>query len=656
MRATLFLLILFVFPLTEHVIASNLYEPTTLKVWRLSFKGNINYTSLVLEEVIATEQIPNWKKWIPFLTYDEADFSELEIRRDVVRLERFYKRRGFIFCNINYTITEGDEWWKRIVVFDINAGPGVIINTVKTTISDSTKANYILNQRNFKEMLNKLPYKSGKRYESIRSSEVKGQINSELKNMGFGFAESSVDTQIDTTRLTANITIQIEPGPLTYVQTYNVIGYKTVTKELILKEANLKEGELYNQSKIGEAQQQLFNHHLYRFVTLTLPEQPKDSLITMNLRVQENELRIFSVQGGFGTEELARTEVSWSHLNPFGNTHRITARARTSVNWDLEIRQARLGFDYQIPYVFNTKSSITTSPFINYQNEYSYTLNQTGINNAYLYQWNQELSASVAYEFTANKIGDRRTTRINIDSLQLYNISSVQFAGYYREGFFGKTATWFLNPSVEFSGLLGSGTYQYQKFYLDARRYINLGKSGQVAIKINTGIIHSTSEDSLPAAVLFYAGGTSSVRGWNRYYLGPKQARTTETGKFNRFVPIGGRFMLAASLELRKDITWPFRNFSFAVFADAGQVWRGFKDINPGLGDTPIGIVSGQSYSALQTGVGGGLIYQSPIGSIRLDIGYKLNPTEADLNIFKGVNYGSSISRWGIHFSLGNPF
>ena len=56
------------------------------------------------------------------------------------------------------------------------------------------------------------------------------------------------------------------------------------------------------------------------------------------------------------------------------------------------------------------------------------------------------------------------------------------------------------------------------------------------------------------------------------------------------------------------------------------------------------------------SGAGGGIRYQSPIGPIRIDIGYKLNPTDEDLNIYEGTDYGSKWSRIGIHFSIGQAF
>ena len=60
--------------------------------------------------------------------------------------------------------------------------------------------------------------------------------------------------------------------------------------------------------------------------------------------------------------------------------------------------------------------------------------------------------------------------------------------------------------------------------------------------------------------------------------------------------------------------------------------------------------------STIQFGVGGGIRYESPIGPIRVDVGYKLNPTREDLNQFATVDNGSKWDRWGLHFSIGQAF
>ena len=120
---------------------------------------------------------------------------------------------------------------------------------------------------------------------------------------------------------------------------------------------------------------------------------------------------------------------------------------------------------------------------------------------------------------------------------------------------------------------------------------------------------------------------------------------------------IGGKALFSFSAEFRKQINFPFKGLGFATFLDGGQIWRGINDIDimRSFGFST-DVIEGTEHSGVQYGVGGGLSYDTPIGPIRIDLAYKLNPTQADLAIFEGRSYAGPIKRWAIHFSIGHPF
>jgi outer membrane translocation and assembly module TamA len=72
------------------------------------------------------------------------------------------------------------------------------------------------------------------------------------------------------------------------------------------------------------------------------------------------------------------------------------------------------------------------------------------------------------------------------------------------------------------------------------------------------------------------------------------------------------------------------------LFLDTGNVWTDFREVN--LGD-------------IRYAVGTGLRYQTPVGPIRLDFGYQLNPIPGLL-----VNDAPQIRPWRVHFSIGQAF
>jgi outer membrane protein insertion porin family len=257
-----------------------------------------------------------------------------------------------------------------------------------------------------------------------------------------------------------------------------------------------------------------------------------------------------------------------------------------------------------------------------------------------IYQIKQAQTATISYEFSVNEESARRQEVTLPDSILGYNVSSLLLSGYYRQRVSRDPEGWVVQPSAEFSGTFGESTYTFQKLTLDVRNYQPLTRTTKLATRINAGTIFYTQPDSLPANIRFFTGGTNSVRGWSRQQLGPKRP-TFDEGDFERYVPIGGRAMFTFNVELRQQLNFLFDGFGMGAFLDGGQVWR---EINR-MDERPI-----------QFGAGGGFRYQSPIGPIRIDVGYKINPTESDLGIFGENQSSNTWDRIGIHFSIGQAF
>ena len=146
-----------------------------------------------------------------------------------------------------------------------------------------------------------------------------------------------------------------------------------------------------------------------------------------------------------------------------------------------------------------------------------------------------------------------------------------------------------------------------------------------VASRVQIGSLRPFGDDSknVPFGKRYFLGGATSVRGWGRFEISP----------LIDGLPIGGDSLLAFSEELRTILRG---NVGAVLFFDAGNVWPeslGFK------------------LSDLRYSVGPGLRYQTPIGPIRFDIGYQINPIHDLL-----VNGAPQTRRVRFHFSIGQAF
>lgn len=608
-------------------------DPDNPIIWNVSFEGNASYSSIVLRDLIAASK-PNLLKKL-FRRYDDFVLNETELRRDRIRLMRFYERRGYDQVEVNVENNPGDEEWKRHIVFRIREGEPIRIRSSEVIINaDSSYSEQLRSERTFQRLLRDHEYQEGNRYEIIRRPDVNGSFTEMMQNYGFPWASVDIEAEIDSVAKSADVQIILNPGPKSYFDSFSFEGVESVPEKIVQREMDIKKGELYDRRSIQNAQRQIFGHHLFRFATITIPEQEEDSTLDLRIRVREHPLRTIQTTIGFGNEEYLRGQVTWQNRNINGRGHRLGFNARGS------FIEQRIGADYLIPYVFNSRSSFVAAPFGQRRLEPSFKLMRLGITNSLIYQLKRTQTATLSYEFTSNEELTRRQDVSLPDSILGYNVSSLLFTGYYSQGVSREPKGWLIQPSAELSGTFGESTFTFQKITLDVRHYLPLSRSTTVAGRVNVGTIFYTQPDSLPANIRYFSGGTNSVRGWSRQQLGPKRPSFDE-GEFDGYVPVGGRAMLAFNAELRQQLNFLFSGFGLGLFLDGGQVWRSVNRTD----ERPI-----------QYGAGGGLRYQSPIGPVRIDIGYKLNPTNEDLGIYRNVDNSNAWDRIGIHFSIGQAF
>jgi outer membrane translocation and assembly module TamA len=130
--------------------------------------------------------------------------------------------------------------------------------------------------------------------------------------------------------------------------------------------------------------------------------------------------------------------------------------------------------------------------------------------------------------------------------------------------------------------------------------------------------------NDLPASERFFAGGDTSVRGYALDRLG-----TPETIDRNGF-PLGGNAVIVLNAELRVPV---WKDLGVVGFVDAGNVFHRVSDF---------------AFGEIRPTTGFGLRYRSPIGPIRVDLGFKLDRQTLPDGSFERLT--------ALHISLGQAF
>ena len=182
---------------------------------------------------------------------------------------------------------------------------------------------------------------------------------------------------------------------------------------------------------------------------------------------------------------------------------------------------------------------------------------------------------------------------------------------------------------------------------------------------------------TIPLPEQFFAGGGNSHRGFGLNQAGP---RDPDSG-----FPVGGTALFVNNLELRfPQTSLPFLGdgFGFAIFHDMGNLFTAPHDMLKGLlrwhqqnpeNCLPSSTTNTQcitdfnatGYDYTSHAVGVGLRYKTPIGPLRFDFGYNLNPTRyfqtvTSTNGFPGAQVttveAQRLRHFNVFFSIGQPF
>ena len=168
--------------------------------------------------------------------------------------------------------------------------------------------------------------------------------------------------------------------------------------------------------------------------------------------------------------------------------------------------------------------------------------------------------------------------------------------------------------------------YRYFKLNADFRRVMKLSPVTDFAFRINAGIAKPYGGDNvLPYEKYYFAGGSSSNRGWRPRRLGPGSYTQpdsigsydpNEDGPINQSFEQPGEIILEANIEIRRDIIGFLEG---AIFLDIGNIWNFEEQGRPGSK-----FEFNRFYKELAVGTGIGFRFDFNFLVLRLDVGMKV--------------------------------
>ncbi len=522
-----------------------------------------------------------------------------------------------------------------------------------------------------------------------------------------------------------NVVLHITEGSQTFVRKVLLTGLHYTRQDTVTPGITIKLGDPLNMQALQETQKNLYNYALFNEVDTAI-QNPTGGETEKTVLLQTVEARRWTLTYGAGFEAQTgtpqnncagyvaagvpcsangHTGVSLRGLASITRNNLFGREQSASIAGNYGTLEQKVNLIYQYPRLLGAKlfgltftggyansQAVTTYVASRLDAGFRVTENFTGQGRGL------SRANTLIYEF------DFRRVKVAENSLQVYPNGIADLSSAVRVG--GPGFTWIRdtrdNPVdatrgsyISFQEFLSAAPFGAQAYFnridLSNSSYYKFGK-GKFVFARNTRYgqeraFGSGTSELLPLPERLYAGGATSLRGFSSNAAGP---RDPQTG-----YPIGGAGALVNSFELRlPPPTLPYvgNTVSFVLFHDMGNVFTNSSDIWPSairvrqpdrdtckiltpplntdppkMPDPPgpstsTGLQGLCSFNYFSHTLGLGLRYHTPVGPIRFDFSYNLNPPIYPIDVnysqtkpFEDQHVGQA-SHFNFFFSLGQTF
>ncbi|HEY3219993.1 MAG TPA: BamA/TamA family outer membrane protein [Gemmatimonadales bacterium] len=658
----------------------------------LSFVGNRALDDLTLESAIATTKSSAWARYaiVRWLGLGEKRyFSEVEFRRDVVRLILLYRQSGYMNAVVDTSVrrTARDVY----ATFRIHEGEPVRVARLEVRGLDS-----IFDVARLKR---ELPLQVGDAFNRFLLQASADTIVARLRNNGYPYAEVLRNFDSEAGILKAEVELDVQPGPRLRVGAVDIRGLRDLDTGTVRRVSSVRPGSFFKQDALYQTQRDLYGMGVFNAVNVVLvdsiPPQTlgTDSALRVLVQVAEGPRHQLRFGGGYGSVECFRVQGGWAAHDFLGGARTLDLSARVSKlggvpkgstglnqlcnpfggRWTFDTLNYSVGLTLRQP-AFLSRAHVGSLGFLfERHSEFNiFTREAVGGNADITLNARTRLPVTVGYSYSFGR------TQASPGVYCIYfGLCTAQTQEFLRKkrGFGAVTVTIVrdrvnnvLDPTegsastinlLHASRLIGSeSTYEFNRGEFEVAKYYPIGRRTVFAWRVRGGTVLPRSINLTGAPVgyvppdqRFYGGGPNSVRGYGRNELGPRvyvlvgpdttSAAAVDTAASRRAGetvfknvqtrPTGGNTAIIANAELRFPSPILASRMRLGLFVDAGQVWERGEEIITirGVRVTP----------------GAGVRFTTPLGPVRIDAAYNGYATERGPLLYQSSDTASTITQ-----------
>ncbi len=564
---------------------------------------------------------------------ENEPFDPRLIKLDKILLTNYYKKYGFLDIEVQDSIVYLRRQNKIHLFYNISEGQRYYYGGVRARGNSEIASRDIVSL--FDPIKLYLPFDENQITESVK------KVEDIYYNSGKPFVEMDVNYLFEQDSLIV-VLLDLTENETVIIRKIRYRGLKDVKKFLIRRELTFKKGSLYNRSEMEKSQQNLYGTGLFKYVRFEMdPVKDLPGQSDLTILVQEKDPRWIGVHFGVAHEQEAfygnklEFTLQGGHRNLFGTARSVSLHATPSFIYDFSENRIhnpdnKLAFRFVEPWILATRTpGVLNIGYEQYRplKSGNFDLWRTSLGVKKQISKATEFSASVSAKLVdlvgSDSLNRAFANTVQADKNQVYSLT-FYWKRDNRKNLFNPKSSSYTDVSLSYSystGLDTSGhteTNNYLIFnaswqrYMPWKPYLPYFKRQKFtfASRLKTGmIIEPQGTGLIPINDLFFAGGATSVRGYQEQLLGPA-AVLNDKGQITQAA--GGKLLFLGNVEARMPLFWLF---IAEVFVDGGYLW---PEINA------------FDVRDFKFSTGLGLVLMTPLGPVRLDYGYKLIQDKTD--------------------------
>ncbi|WP_457677666.1 outer membrane protein assembly factor BamA [Thermovibrio sp.] len=592
---------------TKAVATFVINEGKKANVCKVVIKGNRALSSGEIEGVLKTKPRCIWK-----LRFN-APLSQENLKEDVERIRELYYKYGYLDVEVGKpeVVSEGKGCYEVIYPIIKEGKPYKFGKIV-------FEGNRLFSREDLLKLTKKV--RPGKRFNKEAINQLVKMIIRKYGKLGFIFANVEPEIKLHPKTHTADVIFHIYEGPRAYVRWINIKGNISTRDRTIRRELDLYETGVFNTVRLERSIRRLYNTGYFESVDVKPKVVEGTNKVDVNVKVKERLTGMFSIGAGYSSVSklVAMASLSKGNLFGTGDSGAISLQAGSKV------------FDFSLSYNhmwwLNRPQTLSLGLYHTRYEYFTYTSKKTGFSTLVSRRLWEDWKVGGGYLIERDKITNISSDAPDIvkeeEGTQRIGMATAFISRDLRDNRFLPHKGDFFRITTQLAGNFLLGDKDFYKVVGEYAYYFNFN---QLPVDIELPFIASIhakvgyaqafgNTSRLPIDYRFYVGGDNSIRGFKWGEAGPKDKNGN---------PEGANRELIFNFELGYDVTKMLRLIAFLDVG--GGWWNKYK-----IGD-------------MRKSAGIGLRVLTPMGPIRLDLGWKLDRRS-----------GESASQW--HFGMGSYF